>query len=177
MTGPNRFAADRRAGVERGVVWLLALAIVAGTVGSVFYVAEDLRRDSPDADFDISFDEETRTVTVEHAGGDPITDRVTDRLTVELVDADGPTSETVTWASDVQGPTDRGTGYPVAPGDAIAVDDPTVDANDDGNFHDADASVGFPLGGGDEVRVVWDGNRQGGPTRTVTLANVTIREA
>lgn len=174
MTDTRGLLADTRAGLERAAVWLVTLAVLAGVVGSVVYVAEDVRREVPDTDFEVVFDEETRTVTVEHAGGDPITDRVTERLVVEVVDADGETTATAVWASDIQGPTSRGTGYPVEEGDALAVDDPAVDANDDGNFHDADASVGIRLSAGDTVRVVWTGNRQGGPTRTVTLAEATV---
>jgi len=174
MTDTRGLLTSARARTGRAVVWLVTLAIVAGTVGSVVYVAEDLRRTAPETDFEVAFDEETRTVTVEHADGDPITDRVTERLVVEVVDADGETTATAVWASDIQGPTSLGTGYPVEEGDALAVDDPAVDANDDGNFHDADASVGIRLSGGDTVRVVWTGNRQGGPTRTVTLAEATL---
>jgi hypothetical protein len=174
MTDTRGLLADTRAGVERAAVWLVTLAVLAAVVGSVVYVAEDVRREVPDTDFAVSFDGETRTVTVEHDGGEPITDRVTERLVVEVADADGPTTETITWAADIQGPTSRGTGYPVEEGDALAVDDPAVDANEDGNFHDADASVGIRLSESDTVRVVWTGNRQGGPTRTVTLAEATL---
>jgi len=174
MTDSRMLATDTRAGAERAAVWLVALAVVAGTVGSVVYVAEDLRRDSPEADFEISFDEEARIIAVEHAGGDAVTDRVTERLLVEVVDSDGETTATVTWASDILGLSSRGTGYPVEAGDVLTVDDPSIDSNDDGNFHDADESVGFHISGGDTVRVVWEGNRQGGPTRTVTLAEATL---
>lgn len=171
---PDLLLADTRARIERVAIWVLTLAVLAGIVGSVVFFAEDLRRDEPEADFAVSFDEETRTVTVEHAGGEAITDRVTERLVVEIVDADGPTTATVPWATDIAGPTSRGTGYPVDRGDALTIDDPAFDTDDDGNYHDAEASVGFHLASDDTVRVVWVGNRRGGPTRTVALAEVTL---
>jgi hypothetical protein len=171
---PDTHRADPRAHVERVAVWVLTVAVLAGVVGSVVFFAEDLRRDEPDADFAVSFDDETRTITVEHDGGETISDRVSERLVVEVVDADGPTTARVAWASDRRGPTSRGTGYPVKPGDTITIDDPTVDANEDGNFHDAEASIGLYLSTNETVRVVWEGNRRGGPTRTVTLAETTI---
>jgi len=174
MSGVGTVTGDTRGGVERGVVWLVALGVVAAITGSVVYYAEDVRRDAPDAEFDVSFDEETRTVTVEHAGGDAVTDRVTRRLTVVVADESAGTNETVLWAGDTPGPTERGVGYPVSAGDRLTVDDPTVDADGDENFHDATASVGFHLADGDSVRVVWTGNRQGGPVQSVTLANETL---
>lgn len=176
MTHPRpTLAGDQRAlRLERPVAWLVTLVVVAAVVGSVVLYAEDVRRTSPDADFAVSFDEETRTVAVEHAGGQAITDRTTERLTVVLVDESAGTTSTVTWASDTRGPTSRGTGYPVVPGDAIEIDDPTVDADGDENVFDADATVGFALEAGDTVRVVWTGNRQGGDARTVVLANATL---
>lgn len=174
MSRSTGFRADERAlGVERPAVWLVALVAVAAIAGSVALYAEDVRRETPDAGFDVAFDEETRTVTVEHAGGDAVADRTTEELAVVLVDATGETTERVVWVSDAEGPTKRGAGYPVRTGDAIAVDDPRVDADGDGNYHDADATVGFYLEAGDEVRVVWTGARRG-PTRTVTLANATL---
>jgi len=173
MADLSRLADDERAGVERVAVWLVTLAVVAAVVASVVYLAEDVRRPTPDADFDVSFGADTHTVTVEHAGPEPITDRVTRELVVEVVDEDAGTTA-VTWVSDVPGPTSRGLDYPVEPGDALTVDDPTVDADGDGDFHDADRSVGTPLDAGDTVRVVWTGNRQGGTARTVTLANATL---
>jgi hypothetical protein len=172
--GLDRFGGDTRAGIERVVVWLVALAVVAAIAGSVLYLADDLRRDAPDTDFSVSFDEETRTVTVTHAGGDAITDRVTERLAVVLEDESTGATANVTWVRDTRGPTTTGFGYPVSQGETLTVDDPTVDADGDGNFHDADRSVGLHLAENDTVRVVWTGNRQGGPARTVTLANATL---
>jgi len=174
MTTARRLHGDTRGGVERVAVWLVALAVVAGTVGSVAYLADDVRRDTPDAAFAVSFDGDTHTVTVEHAGGDAITDRVTRRLSVVVADADGPTAAKVAWARDAPGPVTRGEGYPVRPGETLTVDDPAVDADGDGSSHDADATVGFRLGANDSVRVVWEGARRGGTVRTVTLANATL---
>lgn len=172
--GPSLLADERAISLERPVVWLVVLVAVAAIVGSVVVLSEDVRRDAPDTEFAVSFDGETRTVMVEHAGGDTITDRVTEELAVVVVDQSAGTSSRVVWASDSDGPTKRGMGYPVEQGDALTIDDPTVDADGDENFHDADASVGFQLESGDTVRVVWTGSRHGGPAQNVTLADATI---
>ena len=171
---PTTLGDERGLALERAAVWLLTLALVAAVAGSVVLVADEVRRTTPETGFSVSFDNETRTVTVAHAGGDPTTDRVTRQLAVVLVDESADTTSTVVWASDDPGPTDRGTGYPVEPGDTLTIDDPTVDADGDENFHDAAATVGFHIATDDTVRVVWTGNRQGGQARTVTLANATV---
>ncbi|MFB6150411.1 MAG: hypothetical protein ABEJ40_01265 [Haloarculaceae archaeon] len=174
MTNAPRLHRDDRAGVERVAVWLVALLVVGGVAGSVVAVAGDVRRPTPDAAFAVAFDAENGTVTVEHAGGQRITDRTTRRLAVVLTDASADATAEVVWASDPAGPVERGTGYPVEAGDALAIDDPRVDADGDGNYLDAAASVGFHLAANDSVRVVWAGNRRGGATRTATLANATL---
>ncbi|QLH84388.1 hypothetical protein [Halosimplex pelagicum] len=164
---------DERGGVERWVVWLVALAVVGGLVGSVVYLDDELRRDSPGADFSVSFDADAGALTVEHAGGDAITDRTTERLSVAVLDGSTGTSEEVVWVSDSPSATKRGVGYPVRPGDSLTVDDPSVDSNGDGSYLDAERSVGFYLESGDSVRVVWTGSMRG-TTQTVTLANATL---
>jgi hypothetical protein len=164
---------DERGGVERWVVWLVAVAVVVGLVGSVVYLDDELRRDSPGADFSVSFDAEAGSVTVEHAGGGAIADRTTERLSVVVSDSSAGTSAEVVWVSDSAGLSKRGTEYPVAPGNSLTVDDPSVDSNGDGNYLDAERSVGFYLESGDSVRVVWAGS-MGGTERTVTLANATL---
>jgi hypothetical protein len=171
--GRSGLGGDERGGVERWVVWLVAAAGVAGLVGSVAYLDDELRRDSPDADFSVAFDAETGTVTVEHAGGDSIADRTTERLSVVVLDSSTGTSAETVWVSDSPGATKRGAGYPVAPGDSLTVDDPSVDSNGDGNYLDAERSAGFYLESGDSVRVVWTGSMRGAE-RTVTLANATL---
>lgn len=174
MTDRPRLHRDARAGVERVVVWLVALAVVAGVGGAVGVSGPEIRREVPDTEFAITFDEETRTVVVEHVGGDAITDRTTRRLSVVVRDASTGRTANATWVSDTPGPTTRGQGYPVERGDAFAVDDPAVDANDDEDYFDADAIVGFHLAANDSVRVVWEGSRFGGPPRIATLANATL---
>jgi hypothetical protein len=171
---PRRAGTDERAGLQRPVIWLVVLVVAAGAAGSVVVFADDVRRDVPDSEFAFDFDSETATVTVEHAGGQAITDRTTKNLTLEFVDVSANTTSRVVWVSDVGGPLERGFDYPVEAGDSLSVDDPTVDANDDENVLDADGSVGFAFESGDEVRVVWTGSRFGGGVRTVTLANATI---
>lgn len=170
---PSGLVGDERGGVERWVVWLVALAVVGGLVGSVVYLDDELRRDSPGADFSTSFDAETGTMTVEHAGGDAITDRTTERLSVVVLDGSAGTSESVVWVSDSPGTTERGAGYPIRPADSLTIDDPSVDSDGDGSYLDAERSVGFYLESGDSVRVVWTGSMRG-TTQTVTLANATL---
>ncbi|WP_436923896.1 type IV pilin [Halosimplex amylolyticum] len=168
------FAGDDRAvAVERWVIWLVVLAITVAVVGSVVYFGDEFRRDSPDADFSVSFDSEVGALTVQHDGGDSIADRTTERLSVVAVDESTGNSQEVVWASDSAGPTKRGPGYPVAPGDSLTVDDPSVDSDGDENYLDAERSVGFYLEDGDTVRVVWTGAMRG-DTQSVTLANATL---
>jgi len=173
MTRGLGLAGDERGGVERWVVWLVALAVVGGLVGSVVVFGDELRRDSPGADFSVTFDDETGTLTVEHAGGDAVSDRTTERLSVAVRDSSTGTSEEVVWVSDAPGATKRGVGYPIRPGDTLTVDDPSVDSNGDGSYLDAERSVGFYLESGDSVAVVWTGSMRG-TTRTETLANATL---
>jgi len=164
---------DRAVAVERLTIWLVVLAITLAVAGSVVYFGDEFRRDSPDADFAVSFDGETGTLTVEHAGGDSISDRTTGRLSVVVVDESTGNSETVVWVRDRNGPTKRGGEYPVRAGETLTVDDPSVDADGDENYLDGDRSVGFYLESGDSVRVVWAGSMRGG-TESVTLANATL---
>ena len=165
MTSGRRVGGDERAGVQRPVVWVVVLAVTAAAAGSVALFADEVRRDVPDTEFEFAFDEETRTVTVEHAGGQAITDRTTKNLALVFEDASAGTTSRVVWAGDVGGPIERGFDYPVEAGDTFSVDDPAVDA---------DGSVGFAFESGDRVRVVWTGSRFGGSVRTVTLANATV---
>jgi hypothetical protein len=174
MTSGRRVGGDERAGVQRPVVWVVVLAVTAAAAGSVALFADEVRRDVPDTEFEFAFDEETRTVTVEHAGGQAITDRTTKNLALVFEDASAGTTSRVVWVSDVGGPIERGFDYPVEAGDTFSVDDPAVDADGDENALDADGSVGFAFESGDRVRVVWTGSRFGGSVRTVTLANATV---
>jgi len=160
--------------VEYLVVWLVALVVVAGVGVAVVQYGDDVRETTADSDFSASLDRGTWTVTVTHAGGDPVVDRTTHRLSVVLVDASNDTTERVDWARDGTGFSDRGSGYPVTAGDTLAIDDPSADADGDGSYHDADATVGFHLETGDAVRVEWRGVRRGGQTTTLTLLNATL---
>lgn len=164
---------DERGGVERWVVWLLVLAVTVGVVGSVVYFGDALRRDSPDADFSVSFDSEAGALTVEHSGGDSISDRTTRELSVVVVDANTANRERVVWVADSPGAGKRGLGYPVQSGDSLTIDDPSVDSDGDESYLDGDRSVGFYLESGDSVRVVWEGSLRGS-VRSVTLANATV---
>jgi hypothetical protein len=171
---PRRAGTDERAGLQRPVVWLVVLVVAAAAAGSVVLYADDVRRDVPNSEFVFDFDAETATVTVEHAGGQSITDRTTTNLTLVFEDVSAGTTSRVVWVSDVGGPIKRGFGYPIEDGDSLSVDDPTVDSNGDESVFDADATVGFAFAPEDEVRVVWTGSRYGGPDQTVALANATV---
>lgn len=165
---------SRALAVERWVVWLLVLALTVSVVGSVVYFADEFRADNPEADFSVAFDAEAGMLTVEHVGGDSISDRTTRQLSVVVVDGNTGNTESVAWVRDRDGPTKRGAGYPVRSGDSLTVDDPRVDSNGDENYLDGDRSVGFYLADGDSVRVVWTGSMRGGEVRSVTLANETL---
>jgi len=156
------------------VVWLVALVVVAGVAGAVVEYGDEVRDTTPEADFAVSFDQGTRTLTVTHAGGDAIRDRVTRRLSVVVVDASNGTTERVDWARDGTSFSDRGTGYPVTAGDSLSIDDPAVDADGDNDYHDAAASVGFHLSVEDTVRVEWHGVRRSGQTTTLTLLHAAL---
>jgi len=150
--------------VERIAVWGAAALAVAAVAALVVGPGADFRTATPTADFEGSYDNATGTVTVTHAGGDDLTG---DAVAVVVTDADTNATTRLLWANEST--------LPLTEGDSIAVDDPRVDANDDGNYLDGDASVGFYLESGDTVDVVWTGRRLGAPeTQTETLGIVTV---
>ena len=160
---------DARAGVtiERIFVWGAAVLAVAALAGLVVGPGADFRTAAPSADFEGSYDNATGTVTVTHAGGDDLTG---DSVALVVTDADTNETTRLLWGNEST--------LPVAEGDSFAVDDPRVDANDDGNYLDADGSVGFYLESGDTVDVVWTGRLTGAPeTRTETLETITLGNA
>jgi hypothetical protein len=159
---------------EYVVVWLVALVVVAGITGAVVAYGDDVRQTTPDSAFVVSFDEDARTLTVAHNGGDAIRDRSTHRLSVVVTDADADVTDRVVWAADETWYADRGSGFPVSEGDSLRIDDPTVDSDGDGNLHDADGTVGFELDANDTVAVEWEGDRRGGKQTTETLLNATL---
>ncbi len=154
--------------VERIAVWGVAVLAVAALAGLVVGPGADLRTAAPSADFEGSYDNATGTVTVSHAGGDTLAGGNTQSVAVVVTDADNGTTTRLPWANE-------SSGLPVSEGDSVTVDDPRVDADDDGNYLDADGSVGFYLEPGDTVEVVWTGRLTGAPdTRTATLETITI---
>jgi len=164
---------DARAAVtvERIAVWGVAVLVVAALAVLVVGPGADLRTAAPAADFEGSYDESTGTVTVTHAGGDSLTGGATQSVAVVVIDADNGTTTRLPWANE-------SSGLPVAEGDTFTVDDPRVDADGDGNYLDADGSVGFYLEPGDTVEVVWTGRLTGAPeTRTATLDTITVGNA
>jgi len=164
---------DARAGVtiERIFVWGAAVLAVAALAGLVVGPGADFRTAAPSADFEGSYDNATGTVTVTHAGGDDLTRGSTQSVAVVVTDADNDTTTRLLWANESRG-------LPVSEGDSFAIDDPSVDADGDGDYLDADGSVGFYLESGDTVDVVWVGRLTGAPeTRTETLETMTVGNA
>ncbi|GCF13129.1 hypothetical protein Harman_10640 [Haloarcula mannanilytica] len=153
--------------VERVAVWGLAALAVAGLVALVVGPGADLRTASPSVTIDGEFDAEAGAVTLTHAGGDRLTDTSTHAVEIAVTDADRNRSTTLTWADADQ--------LPIESGETFVVDDPRVDSDGDGNYHDGDASVGFHLDAGDTVTVRWTGRPLGAPDeRTTTLGTVTL---
>lgn len=164
---------DARAAVtaERIAVWGAAVLVAVALAGLVVGPGADFRTAAPSADFEGSYDNTTGTVTVTHAGGDELAGGSTQSVALVVTDADNDTTTRLSWANE-------SSGLPVSEGDSFAVDDPRVDANDDGNYLDADGSVGFYLEQGDTVEVVWTGRLTGAPeTRTETLETITVGNA
>ncbi|MDS0258034.1 type IV pilin N-terminal domain-containing protein [Haloarcula sp. S1CR25-12] len=157
---------DARAAVtvERIAVWGVAVLAVAGFVALAVGPGAQFRTATPTADFEATYDNSTGAVTVSHAGGDDLTG---ESVAVVVTDADGGTTTRLLWAN--------GSTLPVTEGDSVTVDDPRVDTDGDGNYLDADGSVGFYLEPGDTVDVVWTGRRLGAPaTQTETIGTVTL---
>jgi len=165
-----RSDARAAATAERIAVWGAAVLVAVALAGLVVGPAADFRTAAPSADFEGSYDNATGTVTVTHAGGETLASGSSQAVALVVTDADNGTTTRLQWANEST--------LPVAEGDSFAVDDPRVDANDDGNYLDADGSVGFYLEPGDTVAVVWTGRLTGAPeTRTETLETVTIGNA
>jgi hypothetical protein len=163
---------DARGGVlvERIAVWGAAVLVAVALAGLVVGPGADFRTAAPTADFEGSYDDTTGAVTVTHAGGETLAGGSTQSVTLVVTDADNGTTTRLTWANEST--------LPVTEGDSVTVDDPRVDANDDGNYLDADRSVGFYLEPGDTVEVVWTGRLTGAPeTRSETLETITVGNA
>ncbi len=158
-------------GTERIAVWIVAILAVAGVVTLVVQPGV-IAASPPDAAFEGRYDAETNTFQLIHDSGDVIERGPTTSVVVVVEDAESDATHNVTW---VAGGDDGVGSYPVEPGSSLLIDDATVDANDDGSTFDADATVGFELGGGDTATVVWRGRPMGAPgNATVTLDTVTI---
>jgi len=156
--------------VERIAVWGAAVLVAVALAGLVVGPGADFRTAAPSADFEGSYDNATGTVTVTHAGGDNLAGGSTQSVALLVTDADTDSTTRLLWANEST--------LPVTASDSFAVDDPSVDADDDGNYLDADGSVGFYLEPGDTVEVVWTGRLTGAPeTRTETLETITIGNA
>lgn len=168
-----RGRSDARAAVtvERIAVWGAAVLAVAAFAGLLVGPGAEFRTAAPTVDFEGSYDDATGTVAVTHAGGDSLAGGSTQSVALVVTDADNGTTTRLQWAN-------ASSGLPIAEGDSFAVDDPRVDADEDGNYLDADGSVGFYLAPGDTVDVVWTGRLTGAPdTRTATLDTITVGTA
>jgi hypothetical protein len=160
-------------GAERVDAWMLVLLAVGFTVAVVLQPGV-IAASPPDASFSGTFAADTNTLQVEHDGGDAIRSGPTSSLVLVVSDAETDSARNVTWVADDGSSL---AAYPVEPGDGVAIDDPTVDSDGDGDAFDGDAPVGFELGPGDTVRVVWLGRPLGAPDQvTTTLDRVTIQD-
>ncbi|NLV11165.1 type IV pilin [Halomicrobium mukohataei] len=145
-------------GVERVAVWLAAGVAVAVVVLAVSASGAGIV-DPPTASFDGSYDADTHSVTITHAGGDAVSAA---QLSLVVTDEAGTNVATVNWSEDGS---ER-----LAPGGTLSLDDPTIDADGDGDYFDADRTVGFPLTAGVTVEVRWTGRPLGAAgVQTVTL--------
>jgi len=148
-------------GVERVGAWLVAIVAVAA-IATVVTAGVPTVGGPPAAEFDVAYDNATQQYTVTHGGGDLIDDGESLTLTV----SDGQHTANLTWAGE-----GGVTTFPVRSGDSVSVDDPRVDSDDDGDYFDADATVGFALDGNETITVRWTGRPLGAPdTRTVVLS-------
>jgi hypothetical protein len=165
-----------RVPIERLVVWLVVVVAVVAIAGTYVAYGQAWQRDSPDAEFSVAYDDATKTITVTHDGGTPIRDRGTTALAVVVTDRSRDAATRIVWVADSVEPSTAtlGRDYPVTEGDAVTVDDYTVDGDGDGDVHDTDASVGFPLNASDRVEVVWTGSLRDATEETVTLTNATL---
>jgi len=172
----DRSAARASLPVERLVIWLVVVVAVVAITGTYVTHGQAWQRDTPDAEFAVAYDDATKTITVTHDGGAPIRDRGTTTLAVVVTDRSRDAATRIVWVADGTdgSATILGRDYPVTEGETVTVDDHTVDADGDGNVHDADASVGFPLNASDRVGVVWTGSLRDATDETVTLANATL---
>lgn len=158
-------------GAERVAVWILALLAIGLVVGIVMQPGV-IAASPPEATFSGSFDEETNTLQIEHTAGDSIRNGPTSSLVVVVSDGDSASTKNVTWVAD---DADALAAYPVESGDSIAIDDATVDSDDDGDAFDGDATAGFEFDEGDTAAIVWRGRPFGAPDRvSATLDRVTI---
>ncbi|WP_254280130.1 hypothetical protein [Haloarcula marina] len=168
MSGSSRSDTRGVVTVERVAVWVLAALAVTGLAALAYGPGADLRTAAPDVTVDGSYDADASAVTVSHAGGDTLTATSTTDVAVVVTDASRNATTTLVWATEARG-------LPVSAGDSFTVDDPSVDADGDGDYLDGDGSVGFYLDDGDTVAVVWTGRLVGAPDeRTATLGTVTV---
>lgn len=145
-------------GVERVAIWVVALLAVAVVVLVVGSTGAGLL-EPPSAAFGGSYEADANTVTITHVGGDGL---AAGRVALIVTNASGTSSANLTWI-------DEG-GDRLSVGADVTIDDPTVDADGDGNYFDADRTVGFPLTPGATVEVRWTGRPLGASgERTVTL--------
>ena len=159
---------DRRAvSPVIGVVVVVAVTVIlASTVGAFVFGYTDVVGDTaPQADFTFDWEENTRTLTIEHAAGDSFTDGNTERLHVLIEDEDETGKNDYFRASEDWANASNGA-FPVSAGDTFV-----ITGEMGGGDLDVEASgtnVGDPPGVdqvyepevGDVVEVYWYGEDQ-----------------
>lgn len=171
MTASSQSRDRGSVGAERVAAWLLVVLAIAFALAVATGPGASVATDSPTASFAGTYDASANSLTVEHADGDAVRAGTTSALVLVIDDTGTDNVANVTWVAD----DGDGSTFPVEPGETITVDDAFVDANDDGDRFDADATVGFELDEGDDVRVVWRGRPLGAPSEiTRTLDRMTV---
>lgn len=146
------------AGVSVCLVLVTTLSISMGALPGP--CSDNLAVDGPVADFAISYNETTNTVTVRYIEGDTFTAVWTESIFVLVSAADNNATKRyrlISTASD----------FPVTPGDEVTIGNVTI--------------AGRPITGGDILRITWYGSEQPLPayclnSRDGESINLTLAE-
>jgi flagellin-like protein len=156
---------DRAVSPVIGVVIVVAVTVIlASTVGAFVFGYTDIVSDTaPQADFTFDWDQNPRTLTIEHAAGDEYTARNTDRLHVVITDEDETGQNDYLRASDDWANASNGA-FPVSSGDTFVITGEQgggdLDVEVAGtNSEDFDDEIHEPEVG-DVVKVYWYGDDQ-----------------
>lgn len=156
---------DRAVSPVIGVVLVVAVTVIlASTVGAFAFGYTDITGGTaPQADFTFDWDQNERTLTIEHAAGDGFTAENTDRLHVVIVDEDDTGQNDYLRASEDWATPSNGR-FPVSAGDTFVITGEKgggdLDVEQSGtNVDDADDQTHEPEIG-DVVEVYWYGDDQ-----------------